>query len=179
MSESGVPNGFHQIPGFPRYAIDENGIVISICPRNGQKKAKTWSDARRVKPWTDKLGYHRVQLFHDGNQRTVKVHRLVLLTFVGPCPAGMQCRHLDGNPGNNHVSNLTWGSSSENHRDKILHGTSGLGDKNGNAKLKAADVLEIRMRAANGENTSAIASGFPVTQTNVRLIILRKTWKHI
>ena len=36
----------------------------------------------------------------DGATRAY-VHKLVLLAFVGPRPKGMQCRHLDGDPGNN------------------------------------------------------------------------------
>jgi DNA-binding CsgD family transcriptional regulator len=33
------------------------------------------------------------------------------------------CRHLDGNPANNHISNLGWGTNSENTQDRLEHGT--------------------------------------------------------
>lgn len=172
MSESDpIPNGFRQIPGFPRYAIDENGTVISVCGHRGGAN-RLWKDAKHVKQLPDTDGYYRVYLSHDGHGRTVNVHRLVLITFVGPCPDGMQCRHLDGNQTNNHVSNLAWGTKSQNERDKNRHGTVGL-------KLTTTDVLEIRRRAANGESQSDIAKDFLVHVANVSRIVRRKAWKHI
>ena len=46
------------------------------------------------------------------------VHRLVLEAFVGPCPEGMECRHLEGDTANNALSNLAWGTPQENAADK-------------------------------------------------------------
>lgn len=51
------------------------------------------------------------------------VHRLVLEAFIGPCPSGMECRHLDGNPSNNRLENLLWGTPLENANDRRRHGT--------------------------------------------------------
>ena len=51
------------------------------------------------------------------------VHRLVLEAFVGPPREGEECRHLDGNPKNNHLTNLRWGSRRENSLDRTRHGT--------------------------------------------------------
>jgi hypothetical protein len=51
------------------------------------------------------------------------VHRLVLAAFVGPCPEGMEVRHLDGNPANTRLANLRYGTHSENELDKVRHGT--------------------------------------------------------
>ncbi len=67
----------------------------------------------------DGKGYLCVGLSCAGKQKTVWVHRMVLETFVGDCPAGMQCRHLDGNSHNNNINNLCWGTSKENHSDRI------------------------------------------------------------
>lgn len=54
----------------------------------------------------------------------LRVHRLVLLAFVGP-PAtnSAEVCHIDGNPANNQLANLRWGSSSENKADQVRHGT--------------------------------------------------------
>lgn len=177
--DSTVPDGFRVIPGFPRYAINESGIILSACPRNGIGKPMPWTDAKRLVWKKDKDGYYQVGLCHDGQVRQIKVHKLVLLTFIGPCPQGMQCRHIDGNQTNNHVSNLAWGSSLENQRDRILHGTSNIGDRNANAKLKDSDVLEIRARAANGETLTAIAKDFAVYKGTISKIVLRHNWKHV
>lgn len=34
----------------------------------------------------------------------------------------METRHLDGDPGNNKVDNLVWGTIEENRRDTVKHG---------------------------------------------------------
>lgn len=51
------------------------------------------------------------------------IHRLVMLAFVGPCPEGEEVRHLDGNPGNNTLANLAYGTHGQNNRDAVEHGT--------------------------------------------------------
>lgn len=181
MSDSNntIPAGFRVIAGFPRYAINENGTVISVCSRNGKGKDRPWANANRVKPGTDRDGYQIVSLCHDGKKRTKSVHTLVLKTFIGPCSDGMVCRHLDGNQTNNHVSNLAWGTPYENSQDMILHGTSNKGDKHGMVKLTDADVMEIRRRYANGETQTSIAKDFDVTNSSVSLIVRRLKWNHI
>lgn len=69
-------------------------------------------------------GYRVIDVRREGEKRSrgALVHRLVLEAFVGPCPPGMQTRHLDGDPGNNHLGNLRWGTPAENNRDTLRHG---------------------------------------------------------
>ena len=178
-SDNTIPAGFRVIPGYPRYAIDASGKVMSVCSLNGRGQDRLWENATCVKPGTDRDGYHIICLCHGGHKRTVRVHAMVLTTFVGPCPDGMVCRHLDGNRNNNCISNLAWGTPLENSQDMILHGTSNKGDKHGMVKLTDADVLAIRTRAASGESQTSIAKDFPVTQSSISLIVRRKKWTHI
>jgi hypothetical protein len=70
-----------------------------------------------------KRGYPAVGLVQDGKQATYEVHRLVALAFLGECAAGYEVRHRDGNPLNNHVLNLVYGTRGENVRDRRSHGT--------------------------------------------------------
>jgi len=51
------------------------------------------------------------------------VHKLVLLAFVGVAPAKHECRHLNGDPADNRLENLCWGTRSENINDAVRHGT--------------------------------------------------------
>ena len=179
-SDSTVPAGFRVIDGYPRYAINEHGDILSVCVRGGGwRKNLSWKDAKRMAIITDSYGYHRVSLIHNAKAKLVQIHVLVLTAFVSPRPNGMQCRHLDGCKSNNHVSNLAWGTPLENSADKILHGASNRGEKCYKAKLKAADVLEIRARAANGEKLAEIAKDFPVVPTGIFKIVRRETWKHV
>lgn len=76
-----------------------------------------------LRPHTDKDGYQRVRPSLHGEARAAPVHRLVLLAFVGPQPEGHVALHRDGNPSNNVVSNLTWGTYSDNAFDAVSHGT--------------------------------------------------------
>ena len=64
-----------------------------------------------------------INLFDGDKRATCTIHRLVLEAFVGPRPSGMECRHLDGNPANNRLDNLAWGTKFENDMDMFRHGT--------------------------------------------------------
>lgn len=68
--------------------------------------------------------YLSVKLAKAGVTRTVYVHELVLLAFVGPRPPmedRCEIRHLDGDKTNNHLSNLKYGTVKENAADRKLH----------------------------------------------------------
>lgn len=53
----------------------------------------------------------------------MKIHRLVANSFLGPRPAGLDTLHIDGDKTNNAVTNLRYGTRSENELDKVRHGT--------------------------------------------------------
>lgn len=76
-----------------------------------------------LKQSTIKGGYQVVTLYVAGKPLTRLVHILVLEAFVGPKPLGMETRHLDGNPANNVLTNLTYGTPRENAADRDTHGT--------------------------------------------------------
>jgi hypothetical protein len=76
---------------------------------------------------TDKYRRRWVNLQLAGEGHAERVHRLVLLAFVGPCPKGMEACHWDDNPGNNHLSNLRWDTSLANKRDMARNG---IGNQN-------------------------------------------------
>lgn len=113
------------IKGFPGYWIYPCGIVFSILRKNIYKK-------KIIKP--SRSGHKIIKLFKIGNRFYKNLHRLVLETFIGPCPKGMECRHLDGNPENNNIKNLCWGTHSENMKDMFKHGRSNKGKDNPNYK---------------------------------------------
>jgi hypothetical protein len=74
-------------------------------------------------------GHLMVNPRRDGRMRQLFVHRLVLEAFIGPCPPGMMCRHLNGNPSDNRLENLRWGTPKENAEDSTRHGTHANGNK--------------------------------------------------
>lgn len=65
-----------------------------------------------------KSGHMRVMM----GGRTTNVHVVMLESFVGSCPEGMESRHLDDDPSNNRLSNLCWGTRGQNMRDRVFNG---------------------------------------------------------
>lgn len=104
------------------------------------------------------------------------VHRLVLEAFVGPRPDNCEARHLDGDPSNNRLDNLAWGTKAENEADKIKHGTLLCGTANPASKLTEADVLRIR---ASNKRQVDLAQTYGVSQAAISAVRLRKIWKHV
>lgn len=120
-------------------------------------------------------GYQSVTLADRGARKNALIHRLVLEAFVGPCPDQQESRHLNGDRADNHLSNLAWGTSSENELDKRRHGTSQIGIRNGQAKLTERQVKEIIRRYANGGvSQKTLAAVYGVQQSQISRIITGK-----
>lgn len=73
-------------------------------------------------PWKFGIGHLSVSLNRGRSKKNKQVHRLVAEAFL-PNPEGYPIvRHLDDVPDHNHVSNLRWGTYSENSYDAIRNG---------------------------------------------------------
>ena len=63
----------------------------------------------RLPQTLDEEGYLTVELERqDGTIEVRRVHELVALTFIGPCPEGHVLVHADGDRLNNAVDNLRY-----------------------------------------------------------------------
>jgi len=112
------------------YMVPNLGRVKSVkrFVRRGNNGVSFTND-KILKIITDSKGYSRVtlccgvmKLFNI--KASPYVHNLVLSTFIGPCPKGMECRHFpDRDPSNNRLDNLSWGTPVENAIDRVWHGT--------------------------------------------------------
>jgi NUMOD4 motif/HNH endonuclease len=67
-------------------------------------------------------GYRRVTLSEGKKHKSFYVHKLVAEAFLDPPLEGQQVRHWDGNPDNNDLSNLLYGTPSENVYDTVRYG---------------------------------------------------------
>jgi hypothetical protein len=76
---------------------------------------------RILKPSLDKGGCPFVSF---SGSVTRRVGPLILSTFVGPCPPGLECCHWDDDPLNNRIENLRWDTRSANRLDAIRNGKS-------------------------------------------------------
>jgi hypothetical protein len=102
------------IIGFEGYQISTNGRVRSYrCKGRIVKKPHYLS--------CKSSSYVEVGLRKDNKTHQVRVASLVLLTFVGPRPDGEVVRHLNDVKSDNRLSNLSYGSQSENSEDSIAN----------------------------------------------------------
>lgn len=132
------------IPGFEGvYEISESGRVRSLDRRDAMGRVK---QGQFIRTPPGSSGYPVATLTsRDGTKRTYLIHRLLMKAFTGPCPEGMEVRHLDGDRSHCELSNLAYGTHSENMRDKRLHGTDRYGLRDGCSKGHKYDVANLRV----------------------------------
>ncbi len=180
-SDSSVAVEYRPIPGFPGYQAGDDGTLWSCWKLSGGRatggsfdnEASAWVNTgirqRQLKP--QPYGkYWKNLVSVNGKKVKLAIHTAVLLAFVGPCPPGLECRHLDGNQSNNTRGNLAWGTKKENAADKLRHGVDG------NAKLTEIQVRAIR---ASAQNVSQLAEQYGVTIDSIYNILARRTWTHL
>ncbi len=174
MADSTV--AYQEIPGFPNYRVGNDGSVWSKFAAHHQPTFP-W---RKLKPGLHREGYLLIVLIDpSGRHRSFRVHRLVLLAFVGPCPDGMEGCHNDGNRVNNKLGNLRWDTRAGNNNDKYAHGTDRRGEKTPGAKLTSDAIREIRRRRTNGESLKSLANEFGVGKPCICAIVKRRAWSHV
>ena len=132
-----------------------------------------------LKSHTDQDNYQRLGFVWEKTRKDFYVHNLVLMTFVGPRPEGCQGCHNDGNPQNNHISNLRWDTCRANKHDSILHGTWAKGTKIHLAKLTEGDIPKIYQLREEGLSQEAIGKIVGVNQTKISDVLNNKTWRHV
>ena len=117
MSNSTSPHEIWKpVPGYEDlYRVSNWGRIWS------RPRARTKGGI--LSPNRDGEGYCRIFLWRDGSSRSVRLARLVCELFNGPAPEGTEVRHLDGDATNDRADNLRWGTSAENNRDQVRHGT--------------------------------------------------------
>jgi len=158
------------VPGWKGYFVSSKGDVFSL------KKTYSREKWKKLNPAKNKDGRVVVKLRNGTNVKLEYLHKLVLLSHVGPRPNGMQCCHNDGNPLNNHVSNLRWDTPKANNADKILHGTHQCGEKANQSKLKEAEVLEI---IKSQDTLIELAKRFNVAKCTIYKIKNKQSWTHL
>jgi hypothetical protein len=114
--------------------------------------------------------YLRDETHPDGIGKPV--HQLVLLTFIGPAPAGLEVLHKNGIPTDNSISNLRYDTRSENMTDRYRHSGKGL-------KLTVDNVIQIRKLLCEGIPQRQIAKTFGVSDTTIYYIKTGRRFKWI
>lgn len=152
------------VPGYEgRYEVSSRGDVRSLGNAkrpNGRVLRKQYGD-----------GYAYVTLYNGSVGRTsgskMKVGRIVLSAFVGPKPLGKRdiC-HRDTNRANDEVSNLYWGTRSENMKDTVRTGRI-CGEQSANCRLSYRDAQTIRSSRDSGK---ALAARYGVSESLISMV---------
>lgn len=156
------------IPGFPGYSVTRDGHLRGVS-------------GKVMRQMTAHRGHKYIIARRNGRGIKLYTHTAILLTFVGPCPDGQECRHLDGKPANNVIENLRWGTPLENSDDKRRHGTIPRGSASSSAKLTEGDVLEIRRiwNTPGRVSLRELGARFGVSHTAIRRAATGAKWSHI
>ncbi len=159
--------------GTSLYRVSDDGQIESR--HDGRCIAGVGNKWRPLKPILCRLrgGYLKVTLCGCGIREQRYIHDLVLEAFVGSCPDGQECLHDDGDPTNNRVGNLKWGTRAQNVADMIRHGTHFTPFAKF-PSVGADAVAEVRRRHATGESTRAIAATMKIGKSTVWFIVARK-----
>lgn len=97
------------------YEVSDLGRVRSLSRRGGNNRLY---GGKILKPTPiNKSGHLSVTLCRNDVDTKALVHRLVLAAFVGPCPEGQEGRHLDGDPSDNRLIRLAYGTRQQNMLD--------------------------------------------------------------
>lgn len=144
------------------YLVSDAGRVRSLPRRGGRNRLY---GGQLLQPCiTAHGGYLAVRLARANTGRTRRIHVLVAAAFFGPRPAGYDIRHLDGDPTNNVLVNLAYGTRSENGHDTVRHGRN----------RNAAKTHCKRGHEFTPENTRLDDRGL----RRCRRCSLLDTWKH-
>ncbi|UJH95862.1 HNH endonuclease [Pantoea phage Nufs112] len=99
------------VSGWSGYQVSDNGLVM-----NKKTNRVLQQSVRNVG------GYLSVTLYSSGKSKSLYVHRLVAIEFVDGYFLGAEVNHKDGDPTNNHYTNLEWVTSQQNHDHKVAMG---------------------------------------------------------
>lgn len=113
-----------QIPHYEGYyEVSNKGRVRSLPRIVKRGKGTLRVSGKIISTWRTPPGnYQTVALCKNGVYEKVRVHRLVLLAFAGPCPSGMVACHNNGIIDDLRIENLRWDTKSANAIDCVKHG---------------------------------------------------------
>lgn len=149
------------IPGFSKnYMVSNIGNVKSVERLMVRSNGRPQKIKERIlKSSCDVWGYPTVRV--DG--KTIKVHRAVALAFLGDRPESCEIRHMDGDPKNNNVRNLKYGSHSQN----VLDGYKYNGYIFKGQKLNPEKAEDIKELLRSGQKGKEIAKLYGVSEQTV------------
>lgn len=155
------------IPGFDGYEVSNFGNVRSFKRNN----------VCVLKPSITSGGYLQVNLCKNGKVYPGRIHKLVLLAFVGPRPEGLEICHGPGGPSYNRLDNLRYDTHIANMQEtKRASGPSSLGSKIERKYLgqrRYHRAKRIRSDFLSGVTKQELAERYNTSMSNICHIVSR------
>lgn len=159
------------------YQVSNDGLVKSLKARN------KWNANRLLIPHSHHQGYLGIRLSRDGEVKEFRIHRLVMIAFIGEPPfENAEVNHKNGDKADNRIENLEWCTAKQNtqHAGEVLGVRATYpGEANGHSRLTAADVTRIRQLWMSGSTQVEIAGLYQTTQSHIGRIVRREAWKNV
>lgn len=136
---------------------------------------------KKLKELTKNTRYYRTYKRVNGKFLNLEIHRLMVETFIGEIPKGMQVNHINGDRYDNRLSNLEVVTPLENmqhaHRNGLI--TYLKGEDNAMSLLKESDVLAIYGMIKLFKSNEEISSITNLKPKHISLLRNGSRWKHL
>ncbi len=169
---------FKDVVEFIDYCVGNDGSFwrskqYKTIPGNPRKWIRVLTSRRK------RDGYVKVSFNVNKKRFHRYAHRIVLESFLGPCPLGMEACHNNGDKLDNRLSNLRWDTKKNNQADRVAHGTKIEGSKVKNSSTNEPDVISIKKLLRLGIKHRIIACQFNVSKAVIDGISSGKSWRHV
>jgi hypothetical protein len=126
--------------------------------------------------WTGATKQHNYGIINKGarGMGVALAPRISWEIYNGEIPNGVQVLHRCDTPMCVNPDHLFLGNPRINKDDSMIKRRHNFGERNGNAKLTADEVREIRQ---TGDSCASIAKQYGVNRETIRLIRVGKNWR--
>lgn len=178
ISDTSLKNEiWKEIPNFSRYEASNFGRIRSINYKNS-------GAIKIINPSVGRSGYlQSMFLCDDGKYYTIKIHKLITLSFLGERSNKNEVNHINGNKSDNRIENLEYVSHSANCQHSFDTGLQKAkrGILNGRAKLTQEQVDYARKVKRESTNRywgrKEIALQLGITEKHLqRLVNKTNSW---
>ena len=146
------------------YQVSNLGRVKSLSRKIESNRGFFVSKEKILKQSKDQKGYFRVKLYFNSGKKTMKVHRLVMIAFVGKL--NLEVNHINGLKEDNRLANLEYVTTRQN----IMHAMD-IGLRV--SKLTLEDAKRIKY---GNDRPSVLAREYGVTITLISRIRKGLAW---
>ena len=174
-----------QCKGFEGYyEVSDLGRVRTVARESVKSNGRKCIVKENVLSQANVRGYKKVTLKCDGVRKDMRVHRLVVMAFIGE-PSKEMVNHKDGDKTNNVLSNLEWATRSENElhayntglkKSTALH-KSRTSEANKTRRTLSDDT--IRYIRSSELSQYKLADELGISRANVGLIKQRKRYADV